>query len=107
MHSNSFSVKQNEVGCSLSLLGIHRIEKFHQTPILDDSLGHGNLTIGRGLHRGEQLPKVRHVPEIGRQVVHEQGFGMEAAEGNVRRIQPITVQFVYFLRSAGRNCSAV
>ena len=87
-------VEDGVIGSSLGVLGVLVIEELHKRPILDDSLGHGKVAIGRVLLDGEQPLQLSLIPEIGRQVVDIHGLGMEAAEGNVRRVEPITVESV-------------
>ena len=91
MDANTSAMKGRQVSGLLGLFTVLRIEKLHQTPVLNDSLGHGNLTIGRSLDNGKQLPKGCQIPKIGRQVVHIKGLGMKAMVGNMRGIEPITV----------------
>ena len=99
MDSDSSAMKGRQVSGLLGLLGVLRIEKLHQAPVLDDSLGHSNLTIGRRLHHGKQLSKGRQISEIGRQVVDIKGLGMKAVVRDMGGIEPIAVQFVNIIKA--------
>ena len=99
MDSDSSPMKGRQVSGLLGLLSVLRIEKLHQAPVLNDSLGHSNLTIGRWLHHGKQLSKSRQISEIGRQVVDIKGLGVKAVIGDMGGIEPIAVQFVNIIKA--------
>ena len=114
MDADSPPMKSRQVSGLLRLLSVLRIEKLDEAPVLNDSLGHSNLTIGRRLHHRKQLPKGRQISEVGRQVVDVKGLGMKAVVGDMGRVEPITVQFVNVIEAvivpriaAPRHCPPI
>ena len=64
-----------------------------------------NLTIGRRLEDGEDLPELSHVSVVRRQLVDEQGLRVERLEGGVRRVEPVALQGVSQVRKSRRSHS--
>ena len=73
-------MKEGQVRFSLGLLRVSGIEKLDQSPILDNALGHSNLTVRRLFDHAEKFTKFRQISKIGGQMINIQRFGMKAGK---------------------------
>ena len=80
MYTDPPIMKEGQIRFSLGLLRVIGIKKLDQSPILDDALGHSNLTVRRLFDHTEKFTKFRQISKIRRQMINIQRFGMKAGK---------------------------
>ena len=68
------------------------IKELYQTPVLDDSVLHGNLTVGWVLDGGEDVPEGCHVSVLWKKIVNVKAFAVERAVIHMAAGQPVNLQ---------------
>ena len=67
------------------------VEELHEAPVLDDSVLHGDLTVGRVLDCWEDVPEGGHVSVLRRKIVNIETLAVEGTVAHMTTGQPINL----------------